>query len=143
MEIDTVNIAESLYDTLATKVVEPNRIGVRFLESSVMATGLENRELTVITPKDYKLRQNYPNPFNPETTIEFALPVRKKISLTIYNSIGQKVKTLINSQVYNPGTHAMQWDGTNDAGHAVSSGLYFYTMQANDYSTMKRMTFLK
>jgi flagellar hook assembly protein FlgD len=143
MKIDTVDISKSLYDTLATKIVEPNRIGVRFLESSVMATGLESKDLTVITPKDYKLKQNYPNPFNPETSIEFILPVKKKITLTIYNSIGQKVKTLINDQIYSPGSHTMQWNGTNEAGNKVATGMYIYELKFGNFSKSKRMMLIK
>jgi hypothetical protein len=143
MAIDTVDFAFSIYDSLEYKIEEPVRVGIRFLESSVMATGLESRDLTVITPKDYKLRQNYPNPFNPETTIEFVLPIRKKISLTIYNSIGQKVKTLINDEFFSPGSHEKLWDGTNDAGVKVATGMYVYELSFGNFTKSRRMMLIK
>jgi len=142
-QIDTLDLTASLFDTVATKIVEPTRVGFRFLESSVLATGLESKDLTVISPKDYKLRQNYPNPFNPETSIEFVLPIRKKISLTIYNSIGQKVKTLVDNQIFNPGSHTEQWNGTNDAGTKVATGMYIYELKFGNFTKTKRMTLIK
>jgi len=100
-------------------------------------------EWKVITPDNYVLKQNYPNPFNPTTTIEFFLPIKKEISLTIYNSIGQKVKTLINKTTMTNGTHSIQWDATNDAGQKVASGMYIYELKFGNFTKHKRMMLLK
>ena len=97
----------------------------------------------IITPDQYVLKQNYPNPFNPSTTIEFYLPIRKQISIEIYNSAGQKVKTLINNEELDAGTHTVVWDGTNDAGVKVASGMYIYTMKYGNFKQSKRMMLVK
>ncbi len=97
----------------------------------------------VITADDYKLEQNYPNPFNPTTTIKFYLPINKQISLTVYNALGQKVKTLINNELLTAGEHSVQWDGTNNAGQKVASGMYIYELKYGNFKIQKRMTLLK
>ncbi len=143
MKIDTVDVTESIFSETSYKIVEPNRISLRFLESSAMFTGLKEKNLTIITPADYKLEQNYPNPFNPSTTIQFYLPIKKEISLVIYNSAGQKVKTLINNQVFNKGRYVQQWDGTNDNGKQVASGMYIYKLKFGNFSKSMRMLLVK
>ncbi len=142
MQIDTLEFARSIYDTVDTKIVEPNRISLRMLESSYQV-GLQNKKLTVITPNDYKLKQNYPNPFNPSTNIEFFLPIKKKISLTIYNSVGQKVKSLINNETLLQGNYTKQWNGTNDAGVKVATGMYIYELKYGNFTKSRRMTLIK
>lgn len=102
-----------------------------------------NHPWKVITAKDYKLEQNYPNPFNPTTTIKFYLPINKQISLTVYNALGQKVKTLINNELLTAGEHAVQWDGTNNSGQKVASGMYIYELKYGNFKIQKRMTLLK
>ncbi len=97
----------------------------------------------VITPDDYELSQNYPNPFNPTTSIRFSLPLNKKISLRIYNSLGQEVRTLINSETYSTGNHVVQWDGRNNNGQAVASGVYIYELVFGNFSKSKKMTLLR
>ena len=143
MKIDTVDVTESIFSEESYKIVEPNRISLRFLESSALFTGIKEKRLTVITPADYKLEQNYPNPFNPSTTIQFYLPVKKQISLVIYNSSGQKVKTLVNNQVFNKGRYVQEWDGTNDNGKQVASGMYIYKLKFGNFSKSRRMLLVK
>lgn len=105
-------------------------------------TGL-NHPWKVITANDYKLDQNYPNPFNPTTTIKFYLPINKQISLTVYNALGQKIKTLVNNELLTAGEHVVQWDGTNNAGQKVASGMYIYELKYGNFKIQKRMTLLK
>ncbi len=100
-------------------------------------------EWKVITPDQYVLKQNYPNPFNPTTNIEFFLPIRKQVSLTIYNALGQKIRTLVNNQELQAGNHVAQWDGTNEAGAKVASGMYIYELKYGNYKLVKRMTLMK
>jgi hypothetical protein len=90
--------------------------------------GIKQKPLTIIMPDDYKLEQNYPNPFNPTTNIKFFLPISKNISLKIYNALGQEVRTIINDQNYAPGSHTVEWDGKDNNGKPVSSGVYVYTL---------------
>ncbi len=106
------------------------------------ATAIRN-DWKVITAEDYVLKQNYPNPFNPTTTIEFYLPINKQISLTIYNSLGQKVKTLIDNQVISAGNHSVKWNGTNEAGAKVASGMYIYELKYGNFKQQKRMILMK
>ncbi len=142
MVIDTIVVTDPIYDISEYKEVEPHRISFRILESSVI-NGIEAKDVTVITPNDYKLRQNYPNPFNPTTTIEFFLPVKKEISLTVYNALGQKIKTLINKKTLTRGTHSIEWDATNEAGTKVASGMYIYELKFGNFTKHKRMMLLK
>ncbi len=87
--------------------------------------------------------QNYPNPFNPTTNIRYTLPQQKRVSLKIYNIMGQVVKTLVNDQVQTKGTYEITWDGTNDAGLRVSSGTYIYSLEFGNFKKSKRMMLVK
>ncbi|MCH7820335.1 MAG: T9SS type A sorting domain-containing protein [Candidatus Marinimicrobia bacterium] len=88
-------------------------------------------------PVEYSLSQNYPNPFNPETVIEFALQSQLKVSLIVYNLRGEKVAQLINRNMP-AGMHRVNWDASN-----VSSGIYFYRLQAGDFVQTRKMVLLK
>ncbi len=88
-------------------------------------------------PIAYRLEQNYPNPFNPSTTIHYALPERSTVSLTIYNSLGEKVSILV-EEAQEPGYHDVKFDGT-----ALASGVYFYRIQAGDYVATKKLILMK
>jgi hypothetical protein len=91
----------------------------------------------------YKLSQNYPNPFNPRTTIKFQVKDLAPVTLKIYNVRGQLVKTLVNDTVTPNITHAVDWDGRNNAGQQVSSGVYFYKLVTNSFRQTKKMVLLK
>ncbi|RPI17973.1 MAG: T9SS C-terminal target domain-containing protein [Ignavibacteriae bacterium] len=93
-------------------------------------------------PYSYALHQNYPNPFNPRTTIKFDLAAKGMVSLKIFNILGQEIKTLVNSE-QTPGTKTVTWDGTNNAGITVTSGIYIYELKAGDFRDTKKMVFLK
>ena len=90
----------------------------------------------------YRLAQNYPNPFNPATTIGYELPAPSRVILRIFDVSGRLVRTLVNENK-GPGAHGAVWDGTDGAGVAVSSGIYFYKLQAGDYVETKRMVLLR
>jgi hypothetical protein len=91
----------------------------------------------------YKLNQNYPNPFNPSTTIQFSVPAAAAVYLAVYDVHGRLVKNLVDLEHYHQGIHNVSWDGTNNYGQRVSSGTYFYRLQAGDFVETKRMTFIK
>jgi len=93
-------------------------------------------------PTAYALNANYPNPFNPKTNISFALPIDSKVSLKIYNIAGQLVRTLVNETMV-AGTHTVTWDGINSNGEKVASGIYFYKLNAGDYSKTMKMVMTK
>ena len=91
---------------------------------------------------DFSLSQNFPNPFNHKTLLEFTLSRTAQISLVIFNIRGERVKTLL-EQEKPAGTYTVEWDGTNQCGESVSSGIYFYQMRADGFSETKRLLFLK
>ena len=95
-----------------------------------------------LVPGVFALHQNYPNPFNPITEIQFDIPEATVVNISIFNLMGQKVKTLTNEQTL-PGYHVVKWDGTNDKGMSVSTGMYFYTLQTGTHNAMRKMLFLK
>ncbi len=93
-------------------------------------------------PQTYALGQNYPNPFNPTTTISFSVPRTGIVNLTVYNSIGQEVKVLAKDN-FVPGTYQVTWDGRNNEGTEVASGVYFYRLSTKNYTSTMKMVFLK
>ncbi len=93
-------------------------------------------------PQQYELQQNYPNPFNPETVIAFELPHAGEVAISIYNVLGEQVRKL-SSGYMAAGRHRVTFDGKNDSGEPLSSGVYFYRMQSDDFSSTKKMVLLK
>ena len=91
----------------------------------------------------YKLSQNFPNPFNPSTKIRFSIPNRDNVSLTIYDIHGRLVRTVISNTEYNAGTYDATWDGTNDWGEKVASGIYFSKLIAGKFTETKKMSLVK
>lgn len=91
---------------------------------------------------DYSLDQNYPNPFNPSTVIPFKLAKREMVELTIFNNLGQKVRSLVN-QDYPAGTHQVKWNGKDDFGQTVPAGVYYYTIQAGEFKDTRKMLIVK
>ena len=90
-----------------------------------------------------ELKGNYPNPFNPETTINFStLSDNINTEIVVFNIKGQKVSTLLNEQI-SVGNHAITWQGTDDQGNKVTSGIYFYQMISGDYSSIQKMILMK
>lgn len=94
-------------------------------------------------PGGFTLMQNYPNPFNPETRIQYQNPQSSHITLEVFDILGRKVKTLVDG-IKQPGIHSVIWDGTNDLNNQVASGVYFYTLKAdNRFAKSQKMIFLK
>ena len=93
-------------------------------------------------PLTYKLDQNFPNPFNPETRIYFEIPQSHDVKLLIYNMLGQKVRTLI-EEPFNAGFHIVNWDGRDDAGNIMPTGIYIYRIKAGKFIAAKRMLMMK
>lgn len=94
-----------------------------------------------------KVLQNYPNPFNPETWIPFQLSEASEVEIKIYNPAGQLIKALDlgyrNAGYYESQEDSARWDGTNESGEKVASGLYFYTLRAGEYTATRRMLLIK
>jgi hypothetical protein len=95
-----------------------------------------------LTPGNFALFQNYPNPFNPTTTIEFQVPQVSDVTLKIYDMLGQEIRSLFNDQVV-PGKYTMEWDGMNNSGSQMSSGIYIYTITAGEFVESKEMVLIR
>ena len=94
-------------------------------------------------PSPRSLVRNYPNPFNPQTTIEFIVEAPSFVELDIFDVSGRAVRKLV-GRFFGEGTHKVSWDGKNDAGHPVTSGLYFYRYRLDGRNAeTKRMALLK
>ncbi len=119
-------------DTSSFKVCFPESLG-----SDVKEIEGDN-----IKPSDFSLSQNYPNPFNPTTNFQFTLPKSSHVKIEIFNIVGQKVAILVDGDM-KPGIYAADWNGRDVNGKSVSSGIYFYRMQAGDFSDMKKMVLVK
>jgi hypothetical protein len=110
------------------------------IQPNATAVAEENPSL----PTAFNLAQNYPNPFNPSTTIKYDLPKHAEVKLVVYNAFGQKVRTLVDNARQESGYHQIVWNGTNDAGQPVASGVYFYKLIAGkDYVRTLKMLFVK
>ena len=97
---------------------------------------------TVDIPTEFGLSPNYPNPFNPLTTINYQLPQATVVNLKVYNISGQLVRSLANGY-REAGYHSVVWDGRNGQDQLVSSGIYFYHLDCEVFSNMKRMLLIK
>ena len=95
-----------------------------------------------LIPDVYALHQNYPNPFNPVTTLRYDLPENAMVTITIYDLIGRRIRTLVNID-QTAGYRSIQWNATNDLGQTVSAGMYIYTIQAGEFMQTKKMVLLK
>lgn len=121
----TINYVPLWKDTLVIKDVSDVRV--------VPGVGL---------PETFSLSQNYPNPFNPTTQINFEIPVRSRVTLTIYNVLGQKVTTLVDKEM-SAGRYIADWNSASDGGTMVASGVYFYKLEAGDFIQTRKMVLLK
>lgn len=148
----TVNIAQTVSDT-------SNTIGFSCQDSTYFITKFPDimkntnfplvfSEATLPVQRDnstilkFNLRNNYPNPFNPSTFINYTLPIEGNVTIIIYDILGRKVHELI-SQNQLAGNYSIQWNGTDRQGNPVSTGIYFYQIQAGDFVQTKKMVLLK
>lgn len=107
--------------------------GVHHLRPSGMGQAL---------PATYHLYDNYPNPFNPSTAIRYQLPKASRVRLEIFDALGQRVRTLV-GRAQPAGSYVAMWQGRNDAGVPVASGIYFYSLEAGSYRNVKKLLLLK
>ncbi len=91
----------------------------------------------------FVLTQNFPNPFNANTTIKYSIPRKNEVTLKILNTLGQEIRSLFVQKQHSPGGYAVIWDGKNDSGNAVSSGVYFYSLQAGEKIKIRKMLLLE
>jgi hypothetical protein len=101
-----------------------------------------NNDSEALLPDVFALHQNYPNPFNPVTTIRFDVPEESHVRIDIYNVMGQKVAAVVDAR-YQPGFHAVNWGGKTTSGSALSSGMYFYRIQSDNFTAVKKLILVK
>lgn len=95
-----------------------------------------------LLPDRFALNQNYPNPFNPSTNIEYGLPKTAYVVLKIYNILGEEIRTLV-QELQSPGIKSVVWDGTNNRGLGVASGIYIYQIKAGDFRSAHKLMLLR
>jgi hypothetical protein len=139
----TWNPTAGKYDSVLTKIKNPKSWSMMRFEFTGVGTGVEGREVSFITPNDYVLEQNYPNPFNPSTNIQYALPLNKRVTLRIYNLMGQVVRTLVDDELQTAGRHVVTWDGRDAKGYQVATGTYIYSLEFGNFRKTRRMTLVK
>jgi hypothetical protein len=104
------------------------------------SVGVEEKPSGVL--QTYALEQNYPNPFNPETTIRYHIAQKGQVTITIYNMLGQKVKTLVDENKP-AGAYIVVWNGRNERGVTVPTGMYFYRMKSGEFTQVRKLLLLK
>ncbi|MFC1475059.1 T9SS type A sorting domain-containing protein [Candidatus Zixiibacteriota bacterium] len=110
-------------------IAQPNPLDIGDIEDGLL-------------PDEFDLSQNYPNPFNPTTKIEYYVPYKSLLTLTVYNLLGEKVIELVN-EIKHQGNHTVIWDGKDTKGNTQATGLYFYKINADDVNLTKKMLLLK
>lgn len=123
--------------TISIKRMADAVVAVKAIEINELGTAFNVEEKAPVLPNDYLLEQNYPNPFNPVTQINFYIPEKEQVTLTVYDMVGKQVTTLVNSAL-NAGQHSVQFNAGN-----LASGLYFYQLKAGRFSETKKMLLVK
>jgi hypothetical protein len=140
IRVDALGLTPGLY--LADLVIESNDpdepVVTIPVSLNIVATGIDDP-----VPSTYMLYGNYPNPFNPATHIRYGLPTAGSVGLRIYNLSGRLVRVLVPDVWHDPGRHEVRWDGRDEAGAAVGSGVYFYRLEAGGRVLESRMVLLK
>jgi hypothetical protein len=138
---DDIGITNIVVDSSRNRIfAQVEHFSTLVVKPAETAVAVENTEQTV--PQDFALNQNYPNPFNPETTIRFELPHANQVKLTVYNLLGQEVVNLVD-EYYQPGFHVIGWNGNDNEGRSVATGIYLFKMEAGKFSQVKKMTLLR
>jgi hypothetical protein len=120
---------------VATKTLNGCIIDGILYGDTTFPVGVNN--ISVELPEKYFLFQNYPNPFNPSTSIKFSMPIYTAVKILIYNVLGEEISTLVNNE-YPPGTYEVVWNSDDNP-----SGLYYYKIECNEYSDVKKMVLIK
>ncbi len=155
--VEIVNIGESATYTAELNVLMQPDWNLEDLHAVAIIQSWDNKKIlqaaqinlfptsvdNPVNPTEISLHQNYPNPFNPSTTISFDVAQTASfVNLEIYNMKGQKVKRLISDQL-SAGQHFMAWNGNDDNGNLVSSGIYYYNLKSGVYTATKKMILMK
>lgn len=147
--VDSVQLDYNLshkYFYLDSEFSRPHLFGLYddtlFIYGFSTSTDVPETDDQNLLPVRFTLSQNYPNPFNPTTTIEYTLQIRSDVTITVFDILGRRVKTLFDQNVP-VGTHSTCWDGTDIKNNPVATGVYFYQIKAGDFVETKKMLLLK
>ena len=145
--VDMGFVISSSPTTMVKSVVGQGFVGMMTGANTVIETGflVDTLFRTVVTsvaersevPREFKLCQNYPNPFNPSTTIKYELPKSSMVTMSVYDMLGRQVSVLVDER-RDAGVHEVKFEGPN-----LASGVYFYRLQAGDFTQTKRLLLLK
>ncbi|MEW5923440.1 MAG: T9SS type A sorting domain-containing protein [Candidatus Zixiibacteriota bacterium] len=124
-----LSAAEGPSQPLCWEVVDTSQSPVNELENGIL-------------PTNFELGQNYPNPFNPSTKLDFAVPTFSKVNISVFNILGQKIATLVDGE-YAAGYYSVDWDSRGDDGSEVASGIYFYKLEANNFTDTKKLMLIR
>ena len=114
-----------------------------FLPISIIFDIKDQNDIDDVTmPTSAVLHQNYPNPFNPETTISFSILEKGPVKLVVFDRMGRSIKTL-SEGFRNQGNHSIIWDGKNNLGKSVSTGVYYYMLKTNNFTDVKKALLIK
>ena len=159
--LDLIRVAQGIAASPAAPAIGTESVNAATIEawiaqarleddgSLAFKQGIENLEnlLASLIPEETALLRNYPNPFNPETWIPYQLAESAEVTLTIYDINGQLIRRLAvghqTAGMYRSRSRAVYWDGRNQLGESVASGLYFYTLTADDFTATRRLLILK
>jgi len=130
-------VIPDIFMEAGTQIMRVNFHGGQFNLNSINVVTITEINNSHIIPKNFELGQNYPNPFNPNTKIDLTLPQNEFVSVTIYNSLGQEIFTVVN-QFLEKGKHSFTWNADE-----FDSGVYYYQMKANNFTSLKKMIVLK
>jgi len=139
---------EDTYQYFLEEILKYEETNVHILQENEMIkifdSQIKSLKLSKIkqVPQKFVVHQNYPNPFNSMTGIKYSIPNDSKVEITIYNTLGQRVKTLI-SQDKKAGNYEVFWKGDNNTGQRIGSGIYFYMVKAGNYRDIKKMVFIQ
>ena len=133
-------VLELVFDESDVEVLSTLRLERVSLNEGMIPVQIAEREAE--TPTAYHLAQNHPNPFNPETTLRYALPAAGRVTLAIYNATGQRIRTLLEGE-QQAGHHSAVWDGRDDTGQAVASGLYLCQMETEEFSAVRKLLLVR
>ncbi|MCH7858739.1 MAG: CHRD domain-containing protein, partial [Candidatus Marinimicrobia bacterium] len=135
-------LAGNLYVNVHTAANGAGEIRGQVIVTQPLILGIEESDFDVSLPSTFILLQNYPNPFNPSTQIRYDLPRAVPVTLTVYNILGRQVVTLVD-ELQAAGSYAVRWNGRDQQGKLVGTGVYVYRIQAGPQGALRKMVFLK
>jgi hypothetical protein len=140
MGYDTLRRNPQVGDTLNVKLFKPFQHGDTYRYNAIAGPLLSVKPSN--SPSEFALHQNYPNPFNPQTNIRFAIPTTSRVEIELFDILGRRVRTLAN-EMMDAGNYAVTWNGTDDLGLSVASGVYFYRLRAGSFTQTRKLLLVR